>query len=758
MVDQVKDLDPRNQYTATSGQTIFPYTFPIFDKDDLVVIQEGTTLAEGTNYTVSGVGDEDGGNVTLLVGATTGDTITIYRDQALERLVDYQTSGDFLAADVNNDFDRQLLMIQQISRDISRALSFAQDDEIVSTQIGNLNTRANKLLAFDASGKLTYQASTTLSPVADSLTDTIAAAKALNLAIGDYVRTGGYTSFNDGGGALYRVVAGGTGTDDGGSYHDMSNGNQLQLINNGTVWLEQFGGTTASSDIGAPANAALTYLASQSGGQLLIGAGDFTQSTTITIPNNTSIIGRGIGFASNWKTRIDYEGSGTAFTYTGFYVELEGFLLRYNGGSKSTSIGINYDAVTRTDVKNVTIQGFGTGITNSKAPTTFTHLHTNVYIKDCTVGVDCAFLNNIVFDKCFIESNGTNVMLDTFFNAIFTNGCVIELFGDARLSETTSSKSIIATNGGNLVVRDCYTETGTLAGAGTNVQFAQITNVKNVTIDSNYWNRSANNQDPIIEFRDDRSSSVCVQHNYFLRGPSTGTDYVVDGASDVLKLLLSSVSGTYELGETVTGGTSGATGVIDSIDSTNNYLYVDTVSGTFSATETITGGTSAATGTLDSFSDLTEVAFSFDVSDNAVKSTLLEKRIEFTPEIQENSGTAISGITYSVQEATCILSGGTCTINGYIALTAAGSGAGFAIEVPIPVTAFSGLGSNNEQQGFFGAVNLSSAFTGLMCKIESGDNKILFLRDYATTIKSNNLTATSQIRFNITFPIDRQPI
>lgn len=240
MVDQVKDNDPRNQYTATSGQTIFPYTFAIFDKGDLVVIQEGVTLAEGTNYTVSGVGDEDGGNVTLLVGATTGDTITIYRDMAFERLIDYQNNGDFLASDVNDDYDRLWLATQQNKSEIARCLDFSQDDEIASTRIGSLNTRANKLLAFDASGELTYQASTTLSPVADSLVDTVAAAKALNLAIGDYVRTGGYASFNDGGGALYRVVPP-TGTDDGGSYHDMSNGLQLEQIFGDVIRVDTFG-------------------------------------------------------------------------------------------------------------------------------------------------------------------------------------------------------------------------------------------------------------------------------------------------------------------------------------------------------------------------------------------------------------------------------------------------------------------------------------------------------------------------------------
>lgn len=73
--------------------------------------------------------------------------------------------------------------------------------------------------------------------------DNVADAKAdTTLGVGDRVKTWGYTSAGDGGGALYRVVAGGTGTDDGGSYHDMSNGNQLQLIvEMGIIFSEQFG-------------------------------------------------------------------------------------------------------------------------------------------------------------------------------------------------------------------------------------------------------------------------------------------------------------------------------------------------------------------------------------------------------------------------------------------------------------------------------------------------------------------------------------
>lgn len=59
------------------------------------------------------------------------------------------------------------------------------------------------------------------------------------------------------------------------------------------------------------------------------------------------------------------------------------------------------------------------------------------------------------------------------------------------------------------------------------------------------------------------------------------------------KLNLSNLVGVFEKGETVTGGTSGATGVVLYAGST--YLHLRTVTGTFVDTEEITGGTSAAT-------------------------------------------------------------------------------------------------------------------------------------------------------------------
>lgn len=76
--------------------------------------------------------------------------------------------------------------------------------------------------------------------------------------------------------------------------------------------------------------------------------------------------------------------------------------------------------------------------------------------------------------------------------------------------------------------------------------------------------------------------------------PATNDDYAW-GAY----LQVGVITGTFQIGEKVTGGTSGAIGRILSIDVTATSLVVDTESGTWNAAELITGFTSAATATTN---------------------------------------------------------------------------------------------------------------------------------------------------------------
>lgn len=193
----------RIQYTATGGQTVFPYNFPIFDEDHLVVqrTRSGTvtTLALTTDYTVSGVDVETGGNVTLVTGATAGDIITIYRSVPLQRLTDYQTAGDFEADTVNMDFDLLWMAQQDSARDGNRSLrlqvsdSTDPDDFVVPLTAD----RASMYLGFDVDGLPIPVAAAVGSAVVTPFMETVlddtdaATARATLGALGSGAVTGG---------------------------------------------------------------------------------------------------------------------------------------------------------------------------------------------------------------------------------------------------------------------------------------------------------------------------------------------------------------------------------------------------------------------------------------------------------------------------------------------------------------------------------------------------------------------------------------
>ena len=149
----------RNDYVATSGQTVFPYTFTALADGDIKVLKNGTvlTLGAGNDYTLSGIGSY-GGNVTLNSGAATGDKIAIYLDMDLARTTNYQNSGDFLALDVNGDFDALWLALQQGTTDIERTVRRPQvDPSTINMELPAAASRAQRLLAFDSTGAVTIE-------------------------------------------------------------------------------------------------------------------------------------------------------------------------------------------------------------------------------------------------------------------------------------------------------------------------------------------------------------------------------------------------------------------------------------------------------------------------------------------------------------------------------------------------------------------------------------------------------------------------
>jgi len=165
----IADNDARIQHSIGSGGnvagssgTTFTIDFPFFDLNDINVIitdalGNDTTLTRGTGantFAVTGTAVDDGfsdGNITL-GSVYTSVTVTVFRDIPVTRTTDFATSGPFNIAALNTELDRIVAIQQELETDISRALILPATDPLSGIVFPNSTTRANKFLAFDASG------------------------------------------------------------------------------------------------------------------------------------------------------------------------------------------------------------------------------------------------------------------------------------------------------------------------------------------------------------------------------------------------------------------------------------------------------------------------------------------------------------------------------------------------------------------------------------------------------------------------------
>ncbi len=150
----------KNQYNCDGSQTVFPYTFRILDASHLRVVltdDQGneTDLALNTDYTVDGVGNSAGGNVTTVQTYATGYKITIVRNVPLTQTTDYVENDPFPAETHEDALDKLTMINQQQTEQIERSLKFPlSDPSSLSTELPPAASRASKFMAFDANGEV----------------------------------------------------------------------------------------------------------------------------------------------------------------------------------------------------------------------------------------------------------------------------------------------------------------------------------------------------------------------------------------------------------------------------------------------------------------------------------------------------------------------------------------------------------------------------------------------------------------------------
>ena len=165
----VSALNTRNDITATSGQATFTYTFMVLAATDMTVYQNGALLASG--YTVTGVGSTTGGTVVLDTGALTGQIVSLVLAMPLDRTTDYQNSGDFLASDVNADFDKIYVGAIQNENWIDRSLRLQEVEPTIAMTLPLKADRVGKYLFFNATTGVPEAAASTSNNLAQTLVD-----------------------------------------------------------------------------------------------------------------------------------------------------------------------------------------------------------------------------------------------------------------------------------------------------------------------------------------------------------------------------------------------------------------------------------------------------------------------------------------------------------------------------------------------------------------------------------------------------------
>lgn len=198
-------------YSGNGITVNFSYTFRVDTSSQLAVYlvdSSGTrTLqVETTNYTVTGVGDDDGGTVTFITPPATGETVYMRSNYQLTQLTDFDSQGGFFPDVHESAFDKTTFLIQQLNDSVSRSVRTSSDDpDGVLAAIDEVIP--NAFLRFNSDGDGIEQFAAAETPITAEIPATnIAGLQAVDvstLSTGNSAQVSYRSTIDDGGAACY---------------------------------------------------------------------------------------------------------------------------------------------------------------------------------------------------------------------------------------------------------------------------------------------------------------------------------------------------------------------------------------------------------------------------------------------------------------------------------------------------------------------------------------------------------------------------
>ena len=127
-------------YNGNGSTKAFSYTWKAIDENDLLVILVDVGGVEtmqtiDTHYTVSGVGESDGGTVTMVDAPETGEKLIIAKGISMVQETDYEDYDPFPADSHEDALDNLTLMCQELYDMLMRVPMFSVSSEVENIPI-----------------------------------------------------------------------------------------------------------------------------------------------------------------------------------------------------------------------------------------------------------------------------------------------------------------------------------------------------------------------------------------------------------------------------------------------------------------------------------------------------------------------------------------------------------------------------------------------------------------------------------------------
>ncbi|MBT8001957.1 MAG: hypothetical protein HN578_03465, partial [Rhodospirillales bacterium] len=170
----INDVSPRATFVADGVIKIYEFSFPVFSGADVKVYLDDSLQSSGFTVVVNKA-PTVGGSVTFTIAPTADSAITLVRNLPIQRLSDFQESGEFRAKIINDELDYLTALVQQVDDDASRSIGLSPSDPDASLLLPVVSARLDKALVFDANGNVGVSAEA-YSTILQRATDSEAAA------------------------------------------------------------------------------------------------------------------------------------------------------------------------------------------------------------------------------------------------------------------------------------------------------------------------------------------------------------------------------------------------------------------------------------------------------------------------------------------------------------------------------------------------------------------------------------------------------